>query len=252
MSSFLPWFPYTTKSDDCRRLFCFPYAGAGASVFRSWTTRTIGGYEVHPVQLPGRERRAAEAAVDDLPQLIDALLTAIDPLLDAPFALFGHSNGALIAFELARALRRTGRPCPEHLFASGRVAPQVDVGRFSRHELPDDAFLALLQRFNGTPQEILRDPDMMEFLRPMLRADFALNDRYRYAVEAPLSCPITSYGGIDDDLVEPAGLAAWRAQTSDAFELHMLQGGHFFLNDVRDRLIAHIDRRLSAEGPVFA
>lgn len=252
MSSLSDWFPYTTESDDGRRLFCIPYAGAGASVFLPWTLRRIGDYRAHPVQLPGRERRAAEAAMDDLPRLVEALSQAIVPLLDAPYALFGHSNGALIAFELARALRRAGRPTPVHLFASGRVAPQVDIGRHKRHELPDDAFTELLRRFNGTPQEILQDPDMMDFLRPMLRADFALNDRYRHLEEAPLSCPVTVYGGIDDDLVEAVGLAAWGAQTTGAFELHMLPGGHFFLNEVRERLMAHLDKRLTSPGPVFA
>ncbi|HEY1379547.1 MAG TPA: thioesterase domain-containing protein, partial [Gemmataceae bacterium] len=157
------------------RLFCFPYAGGGASVFRGWADGLPSAVEVCPVQMPGRETRFREPAFTRLPLLIEALAESLYPHLDRPFAFFGHSLGALVAFELARRLRRDGSPEPQHLFVSGSGAPQArDHSGAVIHTRPADEFWQEVGRLNGTPAEVLTDGELRDLLLPTLRADFAL------------------------------------------------------------------------------
>jgi surfactin synthase thioesterase subunit/glycosyltransferase involved in cell wall biosynthesis len=220
------WFPGIQESRNAAiRLFCFPYAGGGASIFRAWPDHLPGAIAVCPVRLPGRETRLAEPAFDRMEQLIPALLDAIAPYLDKPFALFGHSMGAAIAFELARALSRN----PSALFVAGARAPQ-----FRRNHVPspppsDEDLLAELRRLNGVPQELLDHPELMQVALPALRADTALYRNYIYREGPPLACPIHAYGGLADERITREDLAAWAEQTTQAFTLAMFPGGHFFL-----------------------
>ncbi|HEU0053256.1 MAG TPA: alpha/beta fold hydrolase [Longimicrobium sp.] len=225
------------------RLFCFPYAGAGASVFYSWPRALPAEVEVCAVQFPGREARIAEPAFTDVHALVDVLAGELAPWMDRPFAFFGHSNGALIAFELARRLRRDGRRGPAHIFASGRPAPQVPLWEEPIHALPEPEFLQALRRFKGTPEEILQNAEIMEMVSPTLRADFSISETYEHVPEAPLSVPITVYGGRADEEVPEHTLDPWREQTAAAYQKVMFPGDHFFLNGDRDALL----RQLTAE-----
>ncbi|HEX8320285.1 thioesterase II family protein [Longimicrobium sp.] len=226
------------------RLFCFPYAGGGASIFNTWPRGLPAEVEVVGVQPPGREARIGETPIGNLHELADAIHRELTPLLDRPFVLFGHSNGGLMAFEVARRLRRAGGPMPELLVASGRPAPQVTDDEPPIHALPYDEFIAALRRYNGTPEEILANAEIMELLEPVLRADFSLGETYRYDPEPPLDVPITAFGGERDDEVPRDHVEAWREQTTGAFHVQMFPGDHFFLNSDRDQVLAALSREL--------
>lgn len=222
-----PWL-VTCRRGDGLRLICFPYAGGGASLFRTWPVEPLRNMEVCAVQLPGRETRMKEPAIGDLRSLVAELADAIEPSLDRPFALFGHSIGGLIAFEFARELRRRYGVEPVHLFVSGCPAPQLTDGeRFS--ELPDGEFLERMRQFNGTPREILDHAEMMELVLPTLRADFSLRDTYVHQEEPPLSCAISVFGGMTDQAVGTDKLEPWKVHTADGFQLWLFQGDHFFV-----------------------
>lgn len=226
------------------RLFCFPYAGGGASIFYAWPRSLPPEVEVCAVQLPGRESRLAERAYGNLAELVDKLAEVLTPYMDRPFAMFGHSNGGLMAYELTRRLRRDGRRLPVHLFVSGRPAPQVQLSHNPIHALPEAEFLQELRRFNGTPEEILQNPEIMELISPTVRADFALGETYHYTPEPPLSLPLSAYGGELDAEVPAWQVEAWREQTAAEFRLRMFPGDHFFLNSDRDLVLAELGREL--------
>ncbi len=211
------------------RLFCFPYAGAGALIFRTWSDGLPADVEVCPVQLPGRGTRLMERPFTHFSPLIEALAQALVPLLDKPFAFFGHSLGALVSFELVRRIRRQYGVHPVHLFVSAGRAPQIPHRGRPIHTLPDREFLMELRRLNGTPSELLGHEELMEIMLPVLRADFAVYETYRYSTEPPLNCPISAFGGLQDHEVSESDLEAWRAQTSVSFSLRMFPGDHFFL-----------------------
>lgn len=232
------------------RLICFPYAGGGASIFRSWGEDSmLSGVEICAVQLPGREARIAEAPVTDLRELVPLLREAVEPYLDRPFAFFGHSIGALMSFELARELRRTRCVGPSHLFVSGCPAPHLPHSE-RMWDLADDEFLERLCRFNGTPPEVLNHPELMQMMLPTIRADFALRDRYGYRDEPPLSCPVTAFGGMADPHVDCAMLRAWRQHTGERFQMWLFQGDHFFLRSAQATMLETLFSILSIQGIV--
>lgn len=228
------------------RLFCVPYAGGGASVYRGWPASLPPGIELCAIQLPGRETRIAEPRFSRMGPLVEALREAVAPWLDRPYALFGHSMGAEVAFELVRALRRTGGPQPRHLFVSARPAPQRPR-RPPLHHLPHDAFVAQLRRLGGTPDAVLASPELMELVIPVLRADFAVLETNGYQAEPPLDCPISAFHGVDDDRATEEDMQAWAAQTAAAFRLRAFPGGHFFLHQAKARLIQMMVKDLERE-----
>jgi medium-chain acyl-[acyl-carrier-protein] hydrolase len=226
------------------RLICFPYAGGGASIFRTWPAALPGNVEILAIELPGRETRLKEQPFDRLGLLITALTDAVGPELQAPFAIFGHSLGALVGFSFARELRRRSLAGPVHLFASGRRAPQLP-DPLVMHELPDPAFLAALRGLGGVPEAVLQSAELMELFLPILRADFALVETARTPHEAPLACPISALGGISDERAPPDELDPWQVQTTAAFERKLFTGGHFFLQTERIALLAWLASRLA-------
>jgi medium-chain acyl-[acyl-carrier-protein] hydrolase len=233
------------------RLFCFPYAGGGASVFRTWAADLPTDVEVCPVQLPGREDRIREQPFTDASALVQALIPSLRPMLDRPFALFGHSMGALIAYELARQLTRQQMAMPTHLFVSGRRAPTLPEPDESLHALPtDDLFLSALQsRYNNIPAIVLQDAELREIFAPLLRADMTLVERYPIGAATPLPCPIIAFGGISDGRATRADLLAWQGLTQGSFDIHLMPGGHFYLNEDRQPLLARLGNYLAAIQP---
>jgi medium-chain acyl-[acyl-carrier-protein] hydrolase len=225
------------------RLFCIAHAGGGASAFRGWADALPAEVEVMPVQLPGRENRVAERPFDRLEPLVDALADVLESVHTLPFAVFGHSNGALIGFHLARVLRARGRPGPVHLFASGRRAPDLPSDRAPTYHLPDDAFLAELKELGGLPQVVLEHEELLSLLLPVMRADVAIHETYLHREEPPLECPITAYGGLSDPKVSRAQLQGWERHTGGPFVMRMFPGGHFYLQDDRAATL----RTLSAD-----
>ena len=239
------WFAYPRPNPQARlRLFCFPYAGGSALVYRNWPDLVPKDIEVCLLNLPGRGGRLAEEPHTRLLPLAEAVGEAIVPHLDKPFAFFGHSMGALIGFELARHLRRQDRPQPAHLFVSGRAAPQVPAADPVTYDLPEDEFIRELRRLNGTPGEVLEHPELMHLVLPLLRADFSVCETYEYTAEPSFDFPITAFGGLQDDEAPRESLEAWAEHTLRSFKLHMLPGDHFFLNSARPLLLQALSREL--------
>lgn len=226
------------------RLFCVPYAGGGAAIFRGWAEGLPREVQAHPVQLPGRGSRLREKPLDRIEPLVAGIAEAIFPLTDKPFALFGHSMGALIVFEVARYLRRVYATPPVHLFVSGRCAPQDRERGEPTSHLGDREFLGELRRLNGTPQAVLENAELMQLLLPAIRADFAVSENYRYAPEPPLACPISAFAGTEDRLASREELEGWRTQTAAEFTLRLLPGDHWFPHTAQDELLSLIAREL--------
>ncbi|KAF1072471.1 MAG: Linear gramicidin dehydrogenase LgrE [Pseudomonas citronellolis] len=226
------------------RLFCLPYSGASAMVYARWRRQLPAWVQVQPVELPGRGRRFAEALHTDLPALAEQLAGELQGQLELPYALFGHSMGALLAFELAHALRRRGLPAPRALFASAASAPsQRDSHRELTEPQSDAQLLARLRQLGGTPEAVFADEEMLRLTLPVLRADFLLCGRYRYQRRALLACPIHVFGGRHDRLSVHA-LSAWQDETAQCFSLEMLDGDHFFLNSHEAQLLELIAGQL--------
>jgi medium-chain acyl-[acyl-carrier-protein] hydrolase len=183
-----------------------------------------------------------------LSPLIQALAEALFPLLDKPFAFFGHSLGALVSFELARQLRRQYAVQPVRLFISADRAPQIPNRDPPIHSLPEGEFLVELRRLNGTPREVLEDEELRQIMLALLRADFAIYETYRYSTEPPLNCPISAFGGWQDHRVNRGDLEAWREQTSVSFSLRMFPGDHFFLNTTQRPLLGALSQELRGDG----
>ena len=222
------------------RLFCLPYSGGGTSVYRAWPDGLPRSIEVRPIRCPGRENRVREAPHIRLPPLVAALGQALEPYLDIPYAFFGHSLGALVSFELCRRFRRQALPGPVHLFVSACGAPQVPSPNPPMHQLPDAEFTVALRRLSGTPEAVFRNPELMELLLPVLRADFAVAETYVYGAEEPLECPISAFGGLEDDAVSRGSILAWRDQTLGDYRMRMLPGDHFFLHRQQAEITRHI------------
>lgn len=229
----------------CVRLFCFPYAGAGAAVYGGWDDRLPEFIETFPVQLPGRGPRISEPCAGHLPELLHSMAAALRPFLDKPFAFFGHSMGALLSLELARLLRRQSGLEPVHLFVSGCRALQIADRHPPTYGLPEPEFIEVLRGLNGTPKEVFNDRELLGLLLPLLRADFKLCQTYRHTDDLPLSCPITAFGGIEDQTTREE-LEAWAEQTRAPFTLKMFPGDHFFLHAAETEILNLIAAQLAA------
>ncbi|MFE9663931.1 alpha/beta fold hydrolase [Streptomyces sp. NPDC005955] len=228
------------------RLLCVPYAGGGTTVFHGWVAGLPDWIDVWLLRLPGREVRLREEPRTDLLALAGEAAQALAPALDRPFALFGHSLGALIAYEIAREMRRTHGLDASHLTVSARNAPEVpQPGRMSRL-LSDDAFLeALDRRFRAVPEQIRRDPEMRALYLPVLRGDITMLETYRHRAEPPLRCPITALCGAEDQEASAAGMRGWRHHGRGGFAEHAYRGGHFFLQEHRESLLDRLTQDLA-------
>jgi medium-chain acyl-[acyl-carrier-protein] hydrolase len=242
------WLRYLGASGGTQphiRLMCFPYAGAGASAFRGWAERLTAGVEVFAAQLPGREDRWSERGISSLPELTERLAAEIHPALSTPFAFFGHSMGAIIAFELARALHSRSGEMPIRLFVSGVRAPHLPDPFPPIRHLPDAAFIAALQRLRGIPSEVSSNKELLNMLLPALRADITLFETYAYRPGEPLRCPISSYGARKDPRVPPKAILDWRSHTTAGFQFRFFPGDHFFVLHARDSLLRVLNEELS-------
>ena len=232
------------------RLLCLPYAGGGASVvFRTFGSRLAPVAALCPLELPGRGARRSEALSRRVRELAVRLAGSLEDLRDDSLALLGHSLGALLAFEVARELRRRGGPRPSHLFVSSRRGPRILEAEAPIHGLPDASFVEQVQRrYHAIPEEVLREPDLMELLLPTLRADFEMLETYEYVDEPPLDCPITALGGVEDARATLVGLEAWRVETTGAFQLRRFPGGHFYFREAEGELATLVRRTLEGGG----
>ena len=226
------------------RLFCFPYAGGSTNIYRSWQGLLPETIDVAPVLLPGRGECLSEAPFVRLSEIVEVAAHELAPYFEEPFAFFGHSMGALIGQELTRWLRRNNRMMPAHLFVSARRAPQMPELIEPTYDLPEPEFIERLRQLNGTPQEVLGHPELMQLMIPLLRADFAVCETYRHKPEPPLDCPITVFGGVGDVEVPAAHLSPWRELTSAAYQLHLFPGDHFFIHTAQAEITRTIAKEL--------
>ena len=226
------------------RLFCFPYAGGGASVFRQWANLLPDHIEVCAVQPPGRENRISEMLISDVHELVEALFLPLTPFLDLPFIFFGHSTGALVAFEFVRELRRRGMPLPEHLIVSGSRPPHVPEPN-PLHHLPEKEFIEGLRRFSGTPEVILQNRELMRLYLPILRADLALEETYLHKDEFALDIPVSAFCGSLDQEAPGSVMEAWGDHTTDKFNCETITGGHFFIRTQQDHFLKYVSDILS-------
>jgi len=246
------WIAGTENPRAKLRLFCFPFAGGGALAYRTWPEDLPATTEVCPLRLPGREARLREPAYQEAVPLAEAIVSAIEEeYLDLPFVLYGHSMGALVAFELARALRRRAKPEPLCLLLSGRRAPQKPFSEMPRRTgLSKSGLIEVLRDYGGTPEIIFQEEELMDLFLPSIRADFFLTDEYVYTPEAPLDYPIHFFHGEKDlKIKDKTEIDAWREQTSSDFSLRIFPGGgHFFLNEaaIKPIFLREIAARLAA------
>ncbi|MGZ4105935.1 MAG: thioesterase II family protein [Tumebacillaceae bacterium] len=237
------WFLNTSPNPTAKlRLFCLPFGGGGASIYFNWSRQLPSDVEVIAIQPPGRENRIGEVPFRNTSQLVEELATEMLPLLDKPYVLFGHSMGALLAYELTCEFRRRGHKLPEHLYASSHTAPQIS--RQSRsHQLPDDEFWEHVIQLNGTPKEVLANDELRELVLPTLKADFEMCETHEFVPEAPLECPITVYAGLQESKYQEH-FRAWSERTSGGFRMRMFPGDHFYLNTARDLLLGMLSHDL--------
>lgn len=215
-------------------------------MYRNWADGFPQSVDVCAITLPGRETLMGEPPMTGFDSLVNAIMAKIRADLDRPYALFGHSFGAWLAFELVRAVRRANLPLPARLFVSGRRAPWLPAREPPLHVLDNGALIDEVQRrYGGIPPAVLREAELMALLLPTLRADLTALENYSFAFEPPLPCSIVSYGGSSDKMVPLSDLDAWRTATSRDFEARQFAGGHFYLKDYsREALIADMTLKL--------
>jgi medium-chain acyl-[acyl-carrier-protein] hydrolase len=227
------------------RVICFPYAGANPASFHGWAARLGSDVEMQVVQLPGRGARCGERPITRMETLIDALVKASRAHRAVPYVLYGHSMGALVAFELVRRLRRDSKVLPTQLLVSGCRGPALPIMSLPPHDLPEKAFIARVGELGGIPAAVLQERELMALLLPSLRADFELLETWNYTPEPPLDMPITAFGGVDDRAIRSVELEAWRPQTRGPFELRLFPGDHFSVLSPGSGLVDAIATRLA-------
>ena len=226
------------------RLICFTHAGGAASIYRDWGSKLPSSIEVHAFQFPGHGHRLSEPLFRRVQPLVEYVAEELRPHLEGSFAFFGHSMGAIISFELAHLLRRENKPGPSHLFLSGRPSPHLTAKEAPTFDLPETEFIAELRRMQGTPNEVLEHPELMAVLTPILRADLEICQTYEYQPRPPLDCPITAFGGLQDEEVSRQQLEGWRDYTTSSCAVRMFPGNHFFLHSSSSVLLRMIAQDL--------
>jgi medium-chain acyl-[acyl-carrier-protein] hydrolase len=240
------WLPSKASNPHASmRLFCFPYAGGGAVIYRDWHKSFPQTIEVCPVQLPGRGGRMREPPFTQIRPLVEATAEALLPFFDKPFAFFGHSMGALISYELTQFLRTEQVAAPLLLFVGAHSAPHLRNREAITYNLPRDEFLEELRRLKGTPQQVIDHPELMEIMTPLLRADFEVCETYPGSTAPPLDSSIIAFGGLDDVEVPREKMEAWREHTTGQFALHIMEGDHFFIHTSQTDIISIVVHEMS-------
>lgn len=237
-----PWLQRWGTTGHARaRLFCFPHAGGTAAAFRLWPQDLPQDLEILAAQLPGRGNRWKEPAIASIPGLVEQLLPAMLPLMNVPFAFFGHSMGSMVGYALACELVKRGGPLPTHLFVSARRPPRVTDALAPVHKLPDDQFVAEVnRRYSAIPPEVAREAELMALLLPSLRADLGALETYEAPQVAPLPLGLSAFGGTDDRCTPSFHLEAWREETRGPFRMRLFPGGHFYLDARRAEVLSEV------------
>jgi medium-chain acyl-[acyl-carrier-protein] hydrolase len=242
-----PWFNIKKPVPNASmRLFCFPYAGGSAQIFQDWCDSLPAEIEVIGIQYPGRGSRFIDPLISSTADMVSAILPQIMPVLDKPFVFFGHSNGALVSFELARALQAKGVRQQTHHFLSAKRAIHLPYTRKPMCNLPDDEFVVELENLGGTPTEILAQKELMELFMPILRADFSLSETFSYPQGDKLQCEATLMYGEQDEDVPTADVMSWQDLIESKVSSKSFSGGHFFVNSQKEEVLSFLNERLTS------
>lgn len=241
----LRWFPRLGQVTTApMRLIAFAYAGGSAATFANWPQAISKAVEFHALQLPGRSDRLTEKPIAQVPELIEQLQEMIQPLTDKPLIFFGHSNGGLIAYELARALQAQAEVDVRHLVISSKPAPHIKPRRL-RHVLNNEELIEELRHFGGTPEAVLNHPVFMEMMLPAIRADFSLSETYQHVKhkneQASLDADTSLWWGDDDLLAPQADVLAWKPYLGNVVDTRGFEGGHFYLHEQRRAVIEQLN-----------
>ena len=229
------------------RLLCLPHAGGGAAAYFRWTSALSAVTRVCAVRLPGRESLLAERPFTSSTAVIDELIELLMPDLDSPYAVFGHSMGAILAFELARRIEALKLPLPRILLVSGRPAPHLPPVSEPIHHLADVEFIAQIRaRYQGIPDDLLEDREALRLFLPAIRADMRLIETWDYHPGLPLGVPMLALGGDRDPFASTEAVRAWRVHSKSQFEAQFWPGGHFYLHEHPEPVMAYLATRLAA------
>ncbi|MDM5228721.1 alpha/beta fold hydrolase [Cytobacillus sp. NJ13] len=235
-------FNKTLKPESKMRILFFPYACGGASIYRTWQNFFSSDIEAIPIQLPGRENRITENPYYSIEELADHLFEILKPLFDRPVALFGHSMGSLISYELSIRMHQSGI-IPAHLFVSAHTAPHKSNRGTQDHLLSDEQLINRLRELSFTPEPVLQNKDLMRLLLPLIRADFAMCENYRFKHNTVLTCPVTVFGGTNDNEVSISELDDWKHYTTSDFSKVVIDGDHFFVHDQASIITTNISNK---------
>jgi len=238
---------FATPTRPTWRLFCLPFAGGGAAGYRTWHRTLPEDVDVVAIQLPGRDAHRRVRPLDRIADMVQAARPVVEAEADLPYAIFGHSMGALVAYELTVALERDGESPPSHLFVSARRPPDEQHEARPIHRLPDEQFLDELQgRYGGVPDVIRQEPDLLALLLPTLRADVAAIETYSPLTDRTIACPVRVYGGADDRHPRPEQLSGWQRFAGRPVSLQLFPGDHFFLAAQQAALTADLAAQWAA------
>ncbi|MFI8940236.1 thioesterase II family protein [Streptomyces syringium] len=239
---------FTTPAPPRLRLLCLPHAGGSASFFHPWGRAFGDDVEVMVARYPGRQERIADPFVTTMEGVADALAAELGPYTDTPLAVFGHSMGASIGYELTLRLRERYGVAPSALLVSGRKPPHLLTPRETDLD-DDDSIVSEVGRLGGTDAALLADPDLRELVLPAIRTDFRIVADYPARPGVPLPCPVVAYVGDSDPDVDPVSVSGWSDLAPGGFDMVVLPGDHFYLIDRRAELVADIRARLEALRP---
>lgn len=242
----LPWLDRVPDDERRVRLFCLPCAGGSSTAYDGWHEGLGESVDALPILLPGRGTRFLEPVVTSVPALVEQITESLGPSLRAPYALFGHSYGALLAFEMARSSRRLGLPSPSILLVAGFRGPKTPAPAIAAAESSDDDLVNWLEDGSGTRDPVFENPDFRRLFLDVLRGDLTAIASYQYAAEPPLKCPIVAFAGEQDPVAPRRDMLAWRHETADRFNLHVLPGRHLFVRTAESRLLPLIGLELAA------
>lgn len=241
------WIMPSLKRGGDVQLFCFPFAGGGASAYRTWLRQHSPRLDVAAVQLPGRENRIAEPLLHSMDAILGELVEELALQITGPYAFFGHSLGARMAFEVARTLHKRGHQLPVHMFVSGSRSPEIPEPR-PLHQLSQERFCEELGRFGGTPRELMENPELMALYLPILRADFTVDETYEYNHGDALPVSITAFCGTDDPEATAQEMLGWKHQTTEQFTFKQVTGDHFFIQSQWSYVLDQIEETVKAGG----
>jgi medium-chain acyl-[acyl-carrier-protein] hydrolase len=241
------------RSAESTRFFFFPFSGGTAQVFKPFAALLPPDAGCYSLELPGRGRRFCDEPYGSITEIVNEAISTISPLIgNLPYYFFGHSLGAMIAFELAREMRRKKIALPSHIFVSGARAPQVVRRERNCHDLGHDEFIKKIREMGGTPEEIFENKEMLEIILPVLRKDFKAFETYKYIDEDPLNTPITSIGGLSDKFVTENDISEWGHHTTGYFSSHMIEGDHFFILSKYTELTEIMQRNIARSRSGYA